>query len=322
MIPFSILPDMYEDAEVETSAPLTTCLQPIDTAQHIADRYEDEILCLAPAEGNLPQSILDKEAEAFPTLFPDGNNTFKEEREAKLSLTQYIKSRLMSTNSKFAENTEYIFYLQYLKEFQEVMSSARINLRKGSNNSANFTANDLIAPGAVKNILRKNTGYKFLTKVRGSAPYWEGTMRDLCAMVRQLGTPTWFCSFSAADRRWMEIAEAILKLQGKEMQNEMTWTEHCQVINSNPVVAAMMFNKRARHLLKDLILSEAQPIGEVVDFFYRIEFQQRGWPHIHALYWVKDAPKLTANNANDKDVCDFVNQHVTCEIPEKKLITG
>ena len=33
--------------------------------------------------------------------------------------------------------------------------------------------------------------------------------------------------------------------------------------------------------------SNRMPIGEIVDFFYRvIEFHQRGSPHIHALFWV------------------------------------
>ena len=35
----------------ETSVPLVTCLQPDDPAQFIGDHYEDDILCIAPAEG-------------------------------------------------------------------------------------------------------------------------------------------------------------------------------------------------------------------------------------------------------------------------------
>lgn len=41
-----------------------------------------------------------------------------------------------------------------------------------------------------------------------------------------------------------------------------------------------------------LILSPAQPISEVEDYFYRVEFQARGSPLIHLLVWVKDAPKF------------------------------
>ena len=141
-------------------------------------------------------------------------------------------------------------------------------------------------------------------------------MHELCAVVKQCGIPTWFTSFSAADRRWPEIVTAILTLEGKDVPDTMDWSEHCKVINSNPVVAAAMFDKRAHHLVKDLIRSDAQPLGEIVDYFYRIEFQQRGWPHIHALFWVKDAPKLgVAGSAEDNNVADFIDKYVTCSVP-------
>ncbi|XP_013402374.1 uncharacterized protein LOC106168004 isoform X2 [Lingula anatina] len=302
-----------EDEVTETSAPLVTCLQPEDLSQYISDKYEDRILCFAPAENQHPESTFNKEVQSFPTLFPNGKNAFSERRKHKLTFSQYIKSRLFSADTKFAMNTQYIFYLQYIKEFQEVLSSAKISQRKGSAQSGNISIDSFESEESLKNILRNNEGYKFLAKVRGSAPYWERTMKDLCAMVKQLGIPTWFCSFSAADRRWKEIVYAILKSQGKPVPDEMDWAEHCKVINSNPVIAAAMFDKRTNHLINDLIKSSSHPIGNVIDFFYRIEFQQRGWPHIHALFWVQDAPVL--DRSEEKEVTDFIDKFVNCSLP-------
>ena len=37
---------------------------------------------------------------------------------------------------------------------------------------------------------------------------------------------------------------------------------------------------------EDVFKSNLMPIGEIVDFFYRVEFQQRGSPRINALFWV------------------------------------
>ena len=42
------------------------------------------------------------------------------------------------------------------------------------------------------------------------------------------------------------------------------------------VTAARMFDKRARNLIHDLIITAANIIGDVVDFYFQIEFQQRG----------------------------------------------
>ncbi|KAJ8027670.1 ATP-dependent DNA helicase PIF1 [Holothuria leucospilota] len=138
-------------------------------------------------------------------------------------------------------------------------------------------------------------------------------MRDLFAMVRQLGIPTWFCSFSAADRRWTVIDEAILQQQGKAIPKNIDWATHCQIIASNPVTATRMFEHRVQAFIKDVILSPAQPIGHVIDYFYRVEFQQRGWPHIHCLFWVKDAPLY--GNSHTDEIVAFIDKYVSCKMP-------
>ena len=49
------------------------------------------------------------------------------------------------------------------------------------------------------------------------------------------------------------------------------------------------FEHMVQLFITDVLKSNPLPIGEIVDFLYRVEFQQRGSPHIHALFWVKDA---------------------------------
>jgi len=51
--------------------------------------------------------------------------------------------------------------------------------------------------------------------IRGTPSYWTHTLRDLFAAVRQLGIPTWFGTFSAADFRWPEIVTTIALQHGK-----------------------------------------------------------------------------------------------------------
>lgn len=58
-------------------------------------------------------------------------------------------------------------------------------------------------------------------------------------------------------------------------------------------------------------VTRPQPIGKIKDYFYRVEFQQRGSPHIHMLVWIKDAPSISKHTV-DK-VTDFVNLYVTCQ---------
>ena len=100
----------------------------------------------------------------------------------------------------------------------------------------------------------------------------------------------------------------------------MDWKSHCDAINSNPVTAALMSDHRVKCFMKDLLLSEANPIGKIKDHFIRVEFQQRGWPHIHCLFWVEDAPQL--DRESDEDVVRFIDQYVSCSQPDINKKTG
>ncbi|XP_048048180.1 uncharacterized protein LOC125269321 [Megalobrama amblycephala] len=63
-----------------------TCLQPVDLGSEIIDQHFEDVLNVAPAEGNSPVKLLsDKsnEAKCFPVLFPTGGPTFHDEREEK-----------------------------------------------------------------------------------------------------------------------------------------------------------------------------------------------------------------------------------------------
>ncbi|XP_029949267.1 uncharacterized protein LOC115389839 [Salarias fasciatus] len=51
----------------------------------------------------------------------------------------------------------------------------------------------------------------------------------------------------------------------------------------------------------------------IIDHFYRVEFQQRGSPHVHCLFWIEGAPKIDQNT--DEEVVEFIDKYVTCELP-------
>ena len=112
-------------------------------------------------------------------------------------------------------------------------------------------------------------------------------------MIRQLGIPAWFVSFSAADLQWPEMLKTLIRQEGKQIDIEqLDWSEKCGLLKWNPVTAARMCDHRWHCFLKEVILSPTAPIGQVVDHFFRVEFQMRGSPHCHCLFWVKDAAQI------------------------------
>lgn len=113
--------------------------------------------------------------------------------------------------------------------------------------------------------------------------------------MKQLGVPTWSCSFSAAETRWVPLLQCLAKLvKQKELAEketiEMTWQEKCELMKSDPVTCARYFDNRIQCFFNSVLKSHSKPTGEIADYFGRIEFQQRGSPHIHLLIWIKYAP--------------------------------
>nr|XP_057908359.1 uncharacterized protein LOC131104820 [Doryrhamphus excisus] len=294
-----------------------TCLMPVDIGQEVLDQYYDNILNVAPAEGNNPVRLLSdhsNEARCFPVLFPRGRFTFHDTRQYRLTASRYFNNRVMHADKRFGQNVEYIFYAQYLCELLQVVSSISIALRKGIAGLVAKMAKDLLTNDeSLKTLLECDQGYRFLKPIRGTPAFWQSTQRDILACVRQLGVPTWFCSFSSADLRWQNLLDCALRQEGRtQTAAELEWADRCDLLRRNPVTAARMFDFRWHVFLKEVIMSLSQPIGKVVDYFYRVEFQQRGSPHVHCLFWVDKAPKIDVNT--DEEVTDFIDRYVTCEL--------
>lgn len=69
------------------------------------------------------------------------------------------------------------------------------------------------------------------------------------------------------------------------------------LIRKDPVMCAEYFQHKNNAFMK--CASKADSIFEadsIIDFFDRVEFQQRGSPHVHKMLWLKNAPKIDPDN--------------------------
>ncbi|CAF1463104.1 unnamed protein product [Rotaria sordida] len=308
--------DDENDPRKKYSIPTNTCLQS-NIAEDYVD-FEQDIISIAPAEKNRPASLLREqglEAKAFPHLFPDGKNTFDETRENKIKFSTYANSRLFNADFRYASDPHYVFFLQYLTDIQHASSGISVQLRKSCSKSQ-FTLQNISNKKYLSNMLKTDMIFKHLIKVRGSPQYWSLILSELFAMIRQLGVPTWFCSFSAADARWIELLHHLADYHNIPRKEKYTWNETNFLLNSNPVIVARMFDRRFRGFMKNIILSKCAALGEVTDYFYRVEFQKRGSPHIHMIVWIKNAPKYGENL--DDEVMKFIDKYITCKMPNER----
>ena len=137
-------------------------------------------------------------------------------------------------------------------------------------------------------------------------------------MIKQLGpSSSRWMTLSCADLKWTEIYVILSKLGGKERLDddieEMTYDDKCKMLNSNPVVVAKHFQLRLEKLFKDVFLSQCDPIGHILYYAVRIEFQYRGSPHAHSFIRVDKFPALTDENTNY--FVKYLNMYISANLP-------
>ena len=210
-------------------------------------------------------------------------------------------------------DTDYLFTAQYIVEAKKIQGDCNHFIFRQKPGS--LTARD---DSFVSQCLRRDKAYRFMKNIRGSPPYYQKTFFEMLAMIRQLGTPTWFFTLTAADMKWPDIIQTIARQYGQNYTDDevaaLSFDEKSKWIRRNPVTAARHFQYRLNTFFNEFLKSPAKPLGEIVDYAVRIEFQARGSPHAHCMLWVKDAPKF--EEAPMSEVCDFIDQYVSVSIPD------
>ena len=320
--------EIDDPLNADRSSANETCLQsvipdfPLITENDNANNPTGtEIYNIAPGENKHPVSIMtDKLCEelAFPVLFPKGRYGFSAEQDIKLSPVKYFNARLLHYSGRYATNPEYLFFAQFIIEQKKVSDSINIALKKVLGHS--LTASQVRSNKQIlQNLISQDQAYLFLRQIPGSAPYWQKFMYEVVGMVKQLGMPMWFMTLSCADLRWPELFQIIGRVNGKNMTDEevdaLSYDERCRLLNLNPVLVAKHFQYRVETFFTEILLTVVNPIGKIVYYALRIRFQMRGSPHLHALIWTSDCPKLTPDTK--EAYVNYIDQHVQAYLPDK-----
>ena len=272
------------------------------------------ILCIAPAEGQKPIfTDADTEYLCFPTIFCGkrrNNNKYH-----KLTKREIFKYEMRSVDRRVSTNIPNIFWKTKHKQINQIHQQVSFALRRNQSKGKKITAKTLLNKDTREKIVKYDDGYRIFKNIRSSPPYFEHKRKDLMAMIRQLGIPTLFISLSAADTKWLELLQSIYKLTNKknithEQLEKMPWNEKCNLISKDPGTCALYFNHRVKKFIKHILKSPYSPFGKLLNFFYRVEFQHRGSPHIHGLLWIENAPHYEKDN--DNEIIKYVDSIISC----------
>ena len=114
------------------------------------------------------------------------------------------------------------------------------------------------------------------------------------AALRQNGCPNLFLTVSCAEYQWKELVRQILETEFKQEVSmayveSLSESECNKIISRSAVQSTVHFQKRVEKIFELLKYDDIFEGFTVQDFYYRIEFQARGAPHLHALLWLVDS---------------------------------
>lgn len=126
--------------------------------------------------------------------------------------------------------------------------------------------------------------------------------------IWQLGSTSLFCSFSSAETKWLHLLRVLGQLLDHKDYND----DKCRLILSDPVICVRHFDCQSNIFLEQSLRSDMALLTKIKDWFFRVEYQQRGSPHIHMLIWLEGAPVFGVDQTitGQKPIRGLINQQI------------
>ncbi|KAK3932677.1 ATP-dependent DNA helicase [Frankliniella fusca] len=255
----------------------TTCNEPID-------------------EFNTPGYI----ACAFPTLFPRGEADLRVNRLAVVKPANYFKHLMNFHDNRFAQHKTFRFFAYNSRLRWTAMNDGNIFV-KNNKEFQNMTT------GQLKNLILENKSIMshimyYGSNIPGTKAYWHNNANKLRDMVEQLGLPSIFLTMSCADGHWNDL----YRLMSDVDPSTLSEKERRDLVQNNPHIVDSFFDFRIKTFLNQVMEKKFK----VVDYWYRIEYQHRGSPHLHGLFWIDGAPDLTdIENFTEEQLMDVIDYY-------------
>ena len=315
-----------------------TCLCPDDPTSSVivntgtksikkkTSKKSSKVYEVAPGEGRMCNDwARDKKFEitAFPHLFPNGTGSFHSPREKKVTLGEYFCQKILHHSGIYSEDPDYVFSAEQLLEKTQVENQIDVSMRKGK----------VVDDGNEKKIVNCEDAFSIFKSLPGTPPYWRQFRYEMLARLEQLGPFNFFFTLSAAEMRWEEVLAAILKKEGKNVSfeedengkgkyivNGMSLEQYnateiksvTDLLKNHYVLITRMFDNRVKAFIKNILMNH-----KVKWYTYRIEFQVRGMPHIHGVFWLDEEEKKKYQIDGKYDrvkVVDLIDDWVSCSL--------
>ena len=228
--------------------------------------------------------------KTFPHLFPYGKGGWF--YKCFQGLSQFTKTKLLDCRGYFSNDQNFPFFMfDYMTKIRLRQYNSK-KIIAVSKLEQNLTAgNVLAADRATENDNYASYGSDVPRIIPGSKQYWKCFGYDLIATVEQLGVPDYFITLSPNDN-WLQIQATIRKGWGAsaepwELSDLSTKGNNGESVGPHPLESVLGAEKRFSAFMDMLLDKKSSPVGEVMDYVTKKEYQRRGGIHWHILVWVK-----------------------------------
>jgi hypothetical protein len=329
-----------------------------DDARITAEK-DQIVIKIAPGQRNSPVAAHKDEFAVDGTFIQIFGGTLNyKQTPNNISVQARCKSYFRNVDMRCRANIQFLFYMY------------RLLLATKLNAQINFTVRQESVPLTVIDALDKEKLHKkidpknlteFLKNLPNTPAYWLECKRNIFAMIRQLGPPTFFKTFSPVEVDWPELITALFKVRELSKQNDKILTQkqtcpddsasqHQQqkpslapnpsdvsklsrseildLIRNDPVTTTRYFEDRMRQFAKYMFNPQTvYQDNPVIDFYWRVEFQARGSPHVHMIVWLRNAPVpyilgMEKSSESYKNIVNFIDKYITCYSPASDQIVN
>ena len=232
---------------------------------------------------------------AFPTLFPDSKgdptnnallrNISSNDLDSFASKVRHLLKFGEKKEGKwyyrFAAHPRFAYWAFNMLYRKRILSKGNLYVKRNPGQS-DFTLEEFNAM-----MYRETSGtlmnkiFYYSKEITGSCSYWNKIRQDLKTIVKQVGVPTIFFTFSMAEYHWPDF----LKLFDVENSTDL---QVRKLISENPHIVDWYFTERTDKFVKNWLYDYLKASWH----WYRFEYASRGSIHCHGLAKLSDDPGL------------------------------
>uniref|UniRef100_A0A0K0FEZ1 ATP-dependent DNA helicase n=1 Tax=Strongyloides venezuelensis TaxID=75913 RepID=A0A0K0FEZ1_STRVS len=237
--------------------------------------------------------------ESFPYIFPYARFGVDHPRMIPLTNKEYLKALLSKSQRHFSKESHLIMALSKMEQKKDAINCIRMvgNMQIGEK----MTVEESLATSREGKLMR------IFRKLKTSDSYWHDITNKLNIIETYIGSPTWFLTLNPSEHQWEELKNAYKLLHvDKNIPFNLK-----KSIEDDPYVLNIIFEKRLNIIMEHLKSNESV-LGKVIFYYYKIEYQQRGTPHVHMLLWTDEGMILDYTDKNGVE--KFIDKYITTSL--------